>query len=98
MAQRKRVEMPSFFMRLLNVFRCNRRSCHHASLFVHSDGCVFPEHVRQVHARVKGPKELVWAAGEQIDFYDRPEQVGAAVEAVTRWFAQTLGVRATELT
>jgi fermentation-respiration switch protein FrsA (DUF1100 family) len=68
------------------------------SLFVHSDGCVFPQHVRQVHARVKGPKELVWARGEQIDFYDRPEQVDAAVGAVTRWFSQTLGARATELT
>jgi uncharacterized protein len=68
------------------------------SLFVHSDGCVFPEHVRQVHARVKGPKKLVWARGEQIDFYDQRDQVDAAVAAVTRWFADTLGIRATELT
>jgi hypothetical protein len=60
------------------------------SLFVHSDGCVFPEHVRQVHARVKGGKELVWARGEQTDFYDQPEQVDASVAAVTRWFADTL--------
>jgi fermentation-respiration switch protein FrsA (DUF1100 family) len=68
------------------------------SLFVHSDGCVFPQHVREVHARLKGPKELVWVRGEQIDFYDQPEQVDAAVRTVTRWFSQTLGVRAAELT
>ena len=63
------------------------------SLFVHADGCVFPDHVRQVHARLKGPKELVWSAGEQIDFYDQPRQVDAAMEAITRWFSQTLLAR-----
>lgn len=62
------------------------------SLFVHSDDCVFPGHVRQVHDRIKGPKELVWASGSQIDFYDQPEQVGTALEAVLRWFNRTMGV------
>lgn len=61
------------------------------SLFVHADGCVFPDHVREVHSRVKGPKELVWATGEQIDFYDQPMQVDAAMSAITRWLSQTLG-------
>jgi fermentation-respiration switch protein FrsA (DUF1100 family) len=60
------------------------------SLFVHSDGCVFPEHVRQVHAALKGPKDLVWAEGSQIDFYDQPAQVDTAVAAATRWFEETL--------
>ena len=60
------------------------------SLFVHSDGCVFPDHVRQVHAAVKGRKELVWAEGSQIDFYDQPAQVAAAMAAATRWFEETL--------
>jgi fermentation-respiration switch protein FrsA (DUF1100 family) len=60
------------------------------AIFVHADGCVFPDHVRQVHARLKGPKELKWAEGEQIDFYDRPDQVEVAVSAVTQWFDQTL--------
>ena len=68
------------------------------SLFVHSDGCVFSDNLRQVHAQVKGPKELVWASGEQIDFYDQPAQVDVAVGAVKRWFAETLGTRATQLT
>jgi hypothetical protein len=61
------------------------------TLFVHSEDCVFPEHVRQVHAQLQGPKELVWTEGTQIDFYDQPAQVDTAVEAVTRWFAETLG-------
>ncbi len=60
------------------------------SLFVHADGCVFPEHVREVHGRMKGPKELVWARGDQTDFYDQPEQVDASIAAVARWFADTL--------
>lgn len=31
------------------------------TLLVHSDGCVFPDHARQVHAALTGQKELVWA-------------------------------------
>jgi fermentation-respiration switch protein FrsA (DUF1100 family) len=60
------------------------------TMFVHSDGCVFPEHLRQVHAQLSGPKELVWATGNQIDFYDQPAQVDTAVRAATGWFDRTL--------
>jgi fermentation-respiration switch protein FrsA (DUF1100 family) len=60
------------------------------TLFVHSDDCVFPEHVKRVHANVKGAKELVWTSGSQIDFYDQPEQVNTAVQAIQRWFDGTL--------
>ena len=60
------------------------------TMLVHSDGCVFPDHVHQVHAALTGPKELVWARGNQIDFYDQPEQVDAAVQAATGWFDRTL--------
>jgi fermentation-respiration switch protein FrsA (DUF1100 family) len=51
------------------------------SLFVHSDGSVFPENVRLVHTRVRGPKQLVWGTGTQTDFYDQPDQVDLAVNA-----------------
>ncbi len=51
------------------------------ALFVHSDGCVFPDNVRSVSDRVRGPKQLVWAEGTQTDFYDRPEQVALAIDA-----------------
>jgi fermentation-respiration switch protein FrsA (DUF1100 family) len=60
------------------------------ALFVHADGCVFPDNVRQVHANVRGPKELVWAEGNQIDFYDQPGLVEPAVGAAVRWFDSTL--------
>jgi fermentation-respiration switch protein FrsA (DUF1100 family) len=51
------------------------------SLFVHSDGCVFPDNVRVVHSKLRGPKQLLWASGTQTDFYDQPEQVDLAVNA-----------------
>ena len=60
------------------------------SLFVHADGCAFPEHVKRVHAHVAGPKELVWGQGDQIDFYDRMPAVTFAVNAVHDWFTRTL--------
>jgi uncharacterized protein len=51
------------------------------ALFVHSDGCVFPDHVRSVHDRVRGRKRLVWGDGTQTDYYDQPAQVRTAIEA-----------------
>ena len=51
------------------------------ALFVHSDGCVFPDHVRLVYSKLHGPKQLLWASGTQTDFYDQPEQVDLAVNA-----------------
>lgn len=51
------------------------------ALFVHSDGCVFPDHARLVHNRLRGPKRLAWTSGTQTDFYDRPEQVEFTVNA-----------------
>jgi fermentation-respiration switch protein FrsA (DUF1100 family) len=52
------------------------------SLFVHSDGCVFPDNVRTVASRLTGPVELAWGDGEQTDFYDRPAQTAYALDAV----------------
>jgi fermentation-respiration switch protein FrsA (DUF1100 family) len=49
------------------------------SIFVHSDGCAFPEHAKRVYANVRGPKELAWGEGSQIDFYDQPDAVQFAV-------------------
>jgi fermentation-respiration switch protein FrsA (DUF1100 family) len=60
------------------------------SLFVHSDDCVFPDNARRVYASVQGPKDLVWASGAQIDFYDQPEQIDAALGAIRQWFDRTL--------
>jgi fermentation-respiration switch protein FrsA (DUF1100 family) len=60
------------------------------TLFVHAEGCAFPEHVRAVHARLRGPKRVIWAEGNQIDFYDQPAQVDRALEATKSWFDETL--------
>lgn len=60
------------------------------TLFVHSDGCVFPDHVRRIHEQLNGPKEIRWVDGNQIDFYDQPAQVDAAVNAASAWFSRTL--------
>ena len=62
------------------------------TLFVHADGGAFPEHVRTVHSRLKGPKRLVWTEGNQIDFYDQPPQLAVALEAAKAWFDETLRV------
>lgn len=51
------------------------------ALFVHSDGCVFPDNVRTIYERLQGPKRLIWADGTQSDFYDQPDHVSLAVDA-----------------
>ena len=53
-------------------------------IFVHLDGCVFPDTVRDVARRVHGPVEVAWGDGTQTDFYDQPDQVRFAVQAVGR--------------
>ena len=65
------------------------------TLMVHSDGCVFPDHAKQVYQALRGPKQLEWADGNQIDFYDQAPQVTRAVALVERHVRDTLtaGVR-----
>ncbi|NEE00076.1 alpha/beta hydrolase [Phytoactinopolyspora halotolerans] len=60
------------------------------ALFVHSDGCVFPENIERLRRGLRGPVEVVWGDGEQTDFYDRPAQVSFAVDALDAHFAKTL--------
>jgi fermentation-respiration switch protein FrsA (DUF1100 family) len=59
-------------------------------MFVHADGCVFPDHVRRMHDAVRGAKELVWSEGNQIDFYDQPRQVEVATDAALHWFRESM--------
>src|SRR5262245_5959901 len=59
------------------------------ALFVHSDGCVFPDNVRAVHAKLGGPKKLEWSTGTQTDFYDQPAQVAFAVGAADAFMRET---------
>lgn len=60
------------------------------SLFVHSDGCVFPDNVRAIASRLGGPAELAWGEGGQIDFYDQTAQTAFAVDAVDTHLKQTM--------
>jgi uncharacterized protein len=61
------------------------------TLSVHSDGCVFPDNMKAVHARLTGKKRLDWIdKGTQTDFYDLPEYVNIAADRAAAWFEETL--------
>lgn len=60
------------------------------SLFVHSDGCVFPDHIETLRKRLAGPVEVAWGEGAQTDFYDQPTQVDFAMSAVDAFFRGVL--------
>ncbi|HYJ69469.1 MAG TPA: alpha/beta hydrolase [Nocardioidaceae bacterium] len=62
--------------------------------FVHSDDCVFPAHVEALRGQLRGPVDVAWGEGTQTDFYDQPDQVAFAVDAVDAHFAKTLGATA----
>ncbi|GAB3894846.1 hypothetical protein GCM10029964_073880 [Kibdelosporangium lantanae] len=56
------------------------------SLFVHSDGAVFPDKVREIADKLGDLATLAWTEGAQTDFYDQPDQVDFAVDAAVRHF------------
>ncbi|MEM9809510.1 MAG: dienelactone hydrolase family protein [Cyanobacteria bacterium P01_D01_bin.56] len=62
------------------------------TLFVHGDGCVLPDHVKQIYAAIQGDKDLLWTEGNQVDFYDQPPLVNKAVSAAHRHFQKTLNL------
>jgi uncharacterized protein len=62
------------------------------TLMVHSDGCVLPDHAKAVYAALKGPKQMEWAEGSQIDFYDQNAQVTKSVGRMVPHFRATLGL------
>jgi fermentation-respiration switch protein FrsA (DUF1100 family) len=61
------------------------------TLFVHSDDCVFPDSIERLRRDLRGPVDVAWGDGTQMDYYDRPEQIAFAVEAMDAHFAKTLG-------
>lgn len=60
------------------------------TLLVHADGCVFPDNVRRLASTIDAPTTLAWGEGDQIDFYDRPAQVGFAMEAIEAHLESTV--------
>ncbi|MGH9203275.1 MAG: alpha/beta hydrolase, partial [Vicinamibacterales bacterium] len=45
------------------------------TVMLHGDGCVLPDNAKQVYNALRGPKQLEWTEGSQIDFYDEPAHV-----------------------
>jgi hypothetical protein len=60
------------------------------TLVVTGPDAALPDGARRFHDGLAGPKELVWAAGSQFDFYDDPATVAAAADAAAQHFASTL--------
>lgn len=56
------------------------------ALIVHTDECALPDQARKVHALLKGPKVLHWTTGGHFEFYDGPQKIAEAVEAIDRHF------------
>ncbi len=60
------------------------------TLLVHSEDAAIPEGARRFHARLAGPKNILWTQGTQFDFYDQEPQVGIAIAAAAEHFNDTL--------
>lgn len=60
------------------------------TVIVHSPDAAVPDGVRRFHEILPAPKELVWASGGQMDFYDQKPQVEAALDTVAAHFTSTL--------
>ena len=60
-------------------------------LIVHSEEAAIPQGAKEFYSRVPGEKEQMWLEGvTQFDFYDSPDAIATASEAVTEYFEQTL--------
>ena len=60
------------------------------ALVIHSDGSTFPDQARKVYGLLAGPKELHWALGEHLDFYDQAAQVRVSADRAAAHFRATL--------
>lgn len=59
------------------------------TVMVHSENAAFPDNVRRFEKAFGGPDiRSVWHEGSQLDFYDQPNAVGPAVEAVAQHFEE----------
>ena len=60
-------------------------------LIVHSEEAAIPQGAKEFYSRVPGEKEQLWLENTtQFDFYDNPEAIAVASEAVSEYFQQTL--------
>ena len=62
-------------------------------LLVHSEQALAPPLARRFYVAVDAPKSELWLQSQgQIDFYDDPRLIGAAVDAIADWFKSTLSL------
>ena len=60
-------------------------------MIVHSEAAAIPQGAKEFYSRLLGEKEQLWLEETtQFDFYDSPEAVTTASDAVTEHFEQTL--------
>ena len=60
-------------------------------LIVHSEEAAIPQGAKEFYSRLPGEKEQLWLEETtQFDFYDSPEAIAVASEAVSEYFQQTL--------
>ncbi|MGW2255028.1 alpha/beta hydrolase [Kitasatospora sp. NPDC001660] len=60
------------------------------TLLVHSRDGAIPQGAEKFHARLAGPKELVWTKGDQFAFYDDEPTVAEAALRAAEHFTKTL--------
>ncbi len=64
------------------------------TLMIHSEKALAPALARSFFAALAGPKRELWVESEgQIDFYDRPERIEPAADALAEHFREHLGAR-----
>ncbi|MDJ0593740.1 MAG: alpha/beta hydrolase [Pleurocapsa sp. MO_226.B13] len=58
---------------------------------IHSEAAAIPQGAKEFYSRLSGEKDELWLADTtQFDFYDNPEAVTVASDAVAQYFEQTL--------
>jgi uncharacterized protein len=61
------------------------------TLIVHAEKALAPTLARRFIAKLACPHEEVWLSSPgQIDFYDQPELIGAAADAIVNYFARAM--------
>jgi uncharacterized protein len=60
-------------------------------MMVHSESAAIPDGAKRFYAAVTSPKNELWLDGvTQFDFYDQPEPVSTAADAIAEHFERTL--------
>ena len=60
------------------------------TVIIHSEAAAVPDGAKQYFAALDVPKNIIWTAGEQTDFYDQEPQVSQSVDVTVDHFRQTL--------